>query len=313
MAGPISASSSIVGSNHHNKRVLLRRPDGRPLQGNTLRPLACELSTLQTGADGSALWKAGSTHVLAAVYGPIAPLMLHMEDANKGIVSVIIKNDPQGQQSSSSGTTAATTWAAQTVVEYGQFLHDTLTACIDNSQFPRCVIEIVLQVIQADGSLLACLLHASVAALMDAGIDLLYLPVATTCLVVLSPQPSAAAAAVAEDVSMDGHDDDPTTTTTTTTTKTKSSKILLDPTSAEEFGESADNASSSCSIVVLVNQPKQPDAILGCSSSGGGLLPLNDLLACVQVASKACHAIPAFFRLAMEQKVTRESQTLWSR
>ncbi|KAG7358459.1 exosome complex exonuclease Rrp41 [Nitzschia inconspicua] len=259
----------MAGSNSNtNKRTL--RPDGRPSQGNTLRPLACELSCTHR-ADGSALWKAGLTHVLAAVYGPIAPLVIAKENPNLGMVSVVIKMADQGQQQQSNNQT----------LEYGQFLHDVLTACIDVAKFPRCVMEVVLQVIQSDGSMLACLLHAAVAALMDAGIDLLYMPVATTCLVVL---PS----------SLDG-------------TKKKKSRILLDPTSAEEFED--DDCSS---VVVLVNEKNHPGAILGSHTFGGGV-PLEDLLACVQVASKACHAIPAFFRLAMEQKVTRESQTLWSR
>ena len=48
-----------------------KRADGRGSEG-ALRPLTCELSCLHR-ADGSALWKSGSTHVMAAVYGPLAP------------------------------------------------------------------------------------------------------------------------------------------------------------------------------------------------------------------------------------------------
>lgn len=261
-----------------NKRSQLR-PDGRPAQGNTLRPLACELSCLHK-ADGSALWKAGSTHVLAAVYGPVAPLVLAKEDFNVGQVSVVIKDNnsnSSGDGSSGGGSVPQQGTNSSQTLEYGHFLHQILSASIDVSKFPRCVMQVVLQVIQSDGSLLACLLHAAVAAFMDAGIDLLYMPVATTCLVVFP------------------------------TIETKKSKILLDPTSAEEYEDQTDS-----SIVVLVNEKNRPDAILGSHSFGSGV-PLDDLLACVQVASKACQAIPAFFRLAIEQKVTRESQTLWSR
>lgn len=278
----------MVGNDNQNKRPrrpAQLRPDGRPSAGNTLRPLACELSCLHR-ADGSALWKAGSTHVLAAVYGPIAPLVLAKEDPNVGVVSVVIKAASGDQLQQQQSTTNA-----QEILEYGQFLHDVLTACIDVSNFPRCVVEVVLQVIQADGSLLACLLHAAVAALMDAGIDLLYLPVATTCLVV-TPPPSRA--------------DDETPTKRNSSADT--GKILLDPTSTEEYEDSQNDSS----IVVLVNEKGRPDAILGSHTVGSGV-SLPDLLACVQVAGKACHAIPAFFRLAMEQKITRESQTLWSR
>merc|ERR1712166_1120070 len=161
----------------------------------------------------------------------------------------------------------------------GQFLTEVLTSCIDVSLFPRCIIEVVLQIIQSDGSLLSCLLHAAVAALMDAGVDLLYLPVATTCLV---------------------------RTTVAGNNNKINNNIWLDPTSAEEQEE------RDSSILVLVNEQRKPDRILGSHTVGPGV-SLDELLACVQISSKACSAIPAFWRLAMEQKLNRESQTLWSR
>jgi ribonuclease PH len=231
-----------------------KRADGRANEA-TLRPLACELSCLHR-PDGSALWKSGSTHVLAAVYGPIAPQNMNNEE-DVGVVSVVIK----------SGMTDNSNYEN----EMGEFITKTLTSCIDVSIFPRCIIEVVLQIIQSDGSLLACLLHGAVAALMDAGIDLLYLPVATTCLV-----------------------------------GSKSEPIRLDPTSIEEQEE------RDSSIIVLVNEQRKPDRILGSHTVGSGT-SLDDLLACLQIASKACSAIPAFWRLAIEQKLNRESQTLWSR
>jgi ribonuclease PH len=230
-----------------------KRPDGRTSAGS-LRPLACELSCLHR-ADGSALWKSGSTHVLAAVYGPIAPQVMSKE-RDEAVVSVLIKSGNPNQ--------------ATLEYEWGEFLTNVLSACIDCAAYPRTVVEVVLQIVQADGSTLACLLHAAVAALMDAGVDLLSLPVATTCLV-----------------------------------SGKSSAIQLDPISAEEQEEET-------SIVVLVNESSQPDKILG-SHTVGSDISLDKLLSCVQVAARASPAVVAFWRLAVEQKVTRESQTLWSK
>ena len=235
-----------------------KRADGRANEA-TLRPLGCELSCLHR-PDGSALWKSGSTHILAAVYGPIAPQNMNNE-GDVGIVSVVIK----------SGMAENLTYEN----EMGQFITQVLSSCVDVSMFPRCIIEVVLQIIQSDGSLLACLLHSAVAALMDAGVDLLYLPVATTCLV-------------------------------RTITGGNKNSILLDPTFAEEQEE------RDSSIIVLLNEQRKSDRILGSHTVGSGI-SLDDLLACVQIASKACSAIPAFWRLAMEQKLNRESQTLWSR
>ncbi len=234
-----------------------RRVDGRAGEG-TLRPLSCELSTLHN-ADGSALWKSGSTHVMAAIHGPLAPINMTREE-EKAIVSVVIKSGRQDKMSAQE-------------YEWADFVCNVLSACIDRNRYPRSVVEVVLQIIQADGSLLSSLLHAAVAALMDAGVELLYLPVATTCWVQDIPD--------------------------------SKSSIHLDPCRAEE-------EEPHTSILVLINENSRPDLILGCHTMGDGL-PLENMLACVQVAAKACPAIVAFWRLAVEQKVTRESQTLWSK
>jgi ribonuclease PH len=241
-----------TNNDHSEQYEMGKRIDGR--NAGTLRPLSCELSCLYR-ADGSALWKSGSTHVLAAVYGPIAPQNMTKEQ-EESIVSVLIK----------SGKTEQLTF------EYKTFITNVLSSCIDTAKYPRTVVEVVLQDIQSDGSLLSCLLHAAVAALIDAGVDLLYLPVATTCLVKNNP----------------------------------SSSILLDPVSSEEEEEDGN------SVIVLVNECNEPTKILGSHTVGSGV-SLDRFLSCQQVASRACPAIPAFWRLAIEQKVTRESQTLWSK
>jgi ribonuclease PH len=239
--------------NHKNKRI-----DGRT--EGTLRDLSCELSCLHR-ADGSALWKSGSTHVLASVHGPIAPIYMAKEKSTT-LMSLLIKSSD----------------AKESTHEYKTFLTNVLTNCICVENHPRTVIQVVLQIIQTDGSLLSSLLHAAVAALMDAGIDLLYLPVATTCLI-----PSF------------------------------SQTILLDPCLAEE--QESDNSI----LILVVNGSSSSSAsssqtknVLASHTIGAGV-SLNRFLSCQQIASKAFSAIPAFWRLAIEQKVTRESQTLWSR
>lgn len=228
----------------------MKRPDGRS-NGGTLRPLACELSCLHR-ADGSALWKAGATHVLAAVHGPLSPRQLSKEDSKSGLVTVLLK----------SGT------AVTLEREWESFLSRVLMACVDVSKYPRTVIQVVLQIIQTDGSVLSCALHAAVAALLDAGIIMLSLPVATTCLL------------------------------------SESLPMRLDPTLEEEENDDS-------SVVVLVNDNLKPNEILACQTMGTSL-PLESLLTCLQAASRASPAVVAFWRLAVEQKVTRQSQTLWS-
>lgn len=129
-------------------------------QGATLRPLSCEISTLHN-CDGSAEWKSGKTSVLAAIHGPIAPRIQQNEQAERCVVSVAIKTDAM-------------------VPHWESMVKRILTSCIRCEQYPRCVISVVLQVLHADGSELASLIHAAVSALLDASIDMNVLPVAVT-------------------------------------------------------------------------------------------------------------------------------------
>ena len=231
----------------------MRRVDGRESEG-TLRPLSCELSSLHR-ADGSAFWKSGATYVLAGVYGPLSP-QSQTKEGQKAVVSVVIKSPGQSVEA--------------LVYEWTEFLSNILSSCIDCEKYPRAVVQVVLQIIQADGSLLASLLHASVAALMDSGVDLLYLPVATTCLV-----------------------------------KRGEDSIRLDPTEAEEV-------EANSTLLVLVNQHRNTEKLLGSHTTGLGL-SFERFMLCAHLASKVSPAILAFWRLAVEQKLTRESQTLWAK
>jgi len=286
--------SSISTQHQHQQRqrggVHVVRPDGR-LKDGVLRPLGCEMSCLSQ-ADGSALWRCGGTHVLGAVYGPVAPQNQTKEHGSRAVLSIIIKS---GNGNSGGGGGSGDNEFFESQYEMSDFLHRTLSCCIDIERYPRCVIEIVLQIVQSDGSVLGALLHAAVAALMDGGIDLLYLPVATTCLVLVGD----------DDTSNGGEENGNVSDTIVRTV------IRLDPTSEEEEDGDCDS-----SLLVLVT--KQPDdlenssSIIGSHTVGPGI-SVNDMLSCMNVASKASKAIAAFWRLAVEQKLTRESQTLWSK
>jgi ribonuclease PH len=236
----------------------MERFDGR--LANTLRPLSCELSCLEN-ADGSCLWKSGATQVLAAVHGPIAPRQAQHE-TEMATVSVVIKS---GVENMVTG-------------EWEGFLTHMLSACICAADYPRCTIQVVLQIISADGSVLGAALHAAVSSLMDAGIAMQSLPVAVTCLL--------------------------TREENTTVDAPNSKSIQLDPSADEENAVGA-------GMVVLVSDSTNPLKILGCQTAGVSM-NTDTLLQCCSVTEKACPAVTAFWRLALEQKATRESKTLWS-
>jgi len=164
----------------------------------------------------------------------------------------------------------------------------------------------VLQVIQDDGSVLAAALHSAVAALLDAGVPMQKVPVATTFLVV---EPKELA---------DNHDGginfNQLQQQQQQPNRRSAQLLLLDPKRHEELDPSS-------SVFVIVAENEHPDRILathsvGASSLsssenkvGGGALSIPTIISCAQAAAKATPVVVTFWRLAMEQRFTRESQS----
>ena len=241
----------------------ISRPDGR--LENTLRPLSCELGCL-VNSDGSCEWKSGSTAVLAVVHGPISPRLISQEDSSQCQVLVVIK-------SGDAHNTYEREWEC--------CLTEQLAALVVKEDYPRTVVSIVVQILTADGSVLAACLHAAVSALMDAGINLRGLPVAVTCTL---------------DSAQEQGDPVPNSSIGPL-------QVRLDPVAEEE--QEADS--------VLVAFFDSDQRMLGCHTSASMRQGPTQVLTCLSTAARAVPAILAFWRLAMEQKATRESQTLWSR
>merc|ERR1712160_30920 len=74
--------------------------------------------------------------------------------------------------------------ASERELEY--YLRDALSSCILLERYPRCVIQVLIQIIQADGCVLGSAVKCAVLALMDAGVAMGGLPVASTCVVIPS-------------------------------------------------------------------------------------------------------------------------------
>ena len=258
-------SNSISNS---TSNITTSRLDGR--LENSLRPLSCELGCL-VNCDGSCEWKSGSTTVLAGVHGPIAPRLLSHEDSARCQVNVVIK-------SGDANNTYEREWEV--------CLSQQLTACIITEYYPRTVVSVVVQVLTADGSVLAACLHAAVLALMDAGIDLRRLPVAVTCALNSKQQQQQQQQLLSSDPK----------------SPVSPLRIQLDPVAEEE------QQAESVVVVFLDNDHR----VLGCHTSASMRQGPMQVLTCISTAARAVPAVHAFWRLAMEQKATRESQTLWS-
>ncbi|KAK9811069.1 hypothetical protein WJX73_010765 [Symbiochloris irregularis] len=144
-----------------------RRADGRT--ATQLRRYTCDLG-LQEQADGSALWQQGGTHILAVVHGPTQPTFgpsARRADPERAVVQVNVraKEGIQGHQQKA----------------WQQFVRKAVEGIVIAKLHPKCLIKVVLQILSEDGAVLACLLSAASAALVDAGIPLTTSFVASSC------------------------------------------------------------------------------------------------------------------------------------
>lgn len=65
------------------------------------------------------------------------------------------------------------------VATYRAFLQDALAAAVHAEAYPRCTLVVAVRCLRDDGSTLAALVNVAFVALLDAGVEMTSLPVAT--------------------------------------------------------------------------------------------------------------------------------------
>ncbi|XP_047968414.1 exosome complex exonuclease RRP46 homolog [Salvia hispanica] len=148
----------------------IERAGGRG--ANQLRPIDCSRDVLSR-AHGSASCSHGETRVLAAVFGPKAGTKKN-ENPEKACIEVIWK--------------AKTGQIGKIEKEFEMILKRTLQNICLLTVHPNTNTSIIVQVVHDDGSLLPCAIHATCAALVDAGIPLKSLAVSLCCCLTESGQ-----------------------------------------------------------------------------------------------------------------------------
>jgi len=330
-----SISESILFRSMSYNRPSNRKP-------GSIRPLAAELSPLHR-SDGSASLRCGNTHILAAVQGPIAPRIPNRERYDRGVVSVAfskglvmmsnaaasgggnsstVQNESSGDVSNNSMTSLPVplpSGGGATERELEYFVRDALSSCIMLERYPRCVIQVVIQIVQSDGSVLGTAVNCAVMALMDAGIAMRGLAVAATCVTINNSLSRLGE----EDMDVDTFQEQ---------NKNEKVTIWLDPTAEEESGEGhgvvvivldaskISNKTNSGSIAsiskdmdqVKLNTEEEDNQKIITSFTYGSPTTLDGLLTSIERSKQSCAAFTAFMRLAVEQKVQKEEQNLWS-
>eukprot|EP00614_Pseudopedinella_elastica_P031511 CAMPEP_0172616028 /NCGR_PEP_ID=MMETSP1068-20121228/62666_1 /TAXON_ID=35684 /ORGANISM="Pseudopedinella elastica, Strain CCMP716" /LENGTH=241 /DNA_ID=CAMNT_0013421345 /DNA_START=73 /DNA_END=798 /DNA_ORIENTATION=- len=158
-------SASVGGSGRADDRL-----------AHEMRPPALEEGLLHQ-ADGSARLSLGNTMVLAGVHGP-ALGRGRSERPEVLSIEVVLGTPGGGAMRGTSGAAASTT-ADALGYSYKAVIQDVLARAVMVDRYPRSTLVVVLRVLRDDGGALAALVNAAVAALMDAGVEMARLPVAS--------------------------------------------------------------------------------------------------------------------------------------
>jgi len=139
------------------------RLDGR--KPDEMRPIKIELGVLKN-ADGSAIFEMGNTKVVAAVYGPKEMHPRHLALPDRAVLRVRYHMTPFSTDERKNPA------PSRREIELSKVIREALESTILVELFPRTVIDIFMEVLQADaGTRLVSLMSASMA-LADAGVPM---------------------------------------------------------------------------------------------------------------------------------------------
>ena len=142
--------------------------DGRRLDGRAfdeLRPLKIQTGVIGQ-ADGSAYVELGGTKILVGVYGPRELHPKHMIETDRAIVRC--KYD----MASFSVYDRKRPGPTRRSIEISKISADALSKVVFLEEFPECVIDVFIEVIQADASTRVTGITAASVAMADAGIPM---------------------------------------------------------------------------------------------------------------------------------------------
>jgi exosome complex component RRP41 len=146
-----------------NDSLYKKRFDGRAF--NEVRPINAKVGVVPS-ADGSAMFETGGTRAIAVVRGPRTLHPQHLQNAQTGILRVNYGMMPfsvwdrirPGPSRRSEEISKVTEWA--------------LSAAVDLSQFPSSVVDVFIQIPQADAGTRVAGINAAAMALAAAGIPM---------------------------------------------------------------------------------------------------------------------------------------------
>jgi exosome complex component RRP41 len=140
-----------------------KRADGRTMDG--FRPIKAQVGVIDS-ADGSAMFETGKTRAIAVVRGPRKLHPKHMENPEKGILRVSY------QMMSFSVWDRIKPGMSRRGQEIGKVTEWALQEVVDLDAFPNAVVDVIIQIPQADAGTRVAGINAAAMALAQAGVPM---------------------------------------------------------------------------------------------------------------------------------------------
>jgi exosome complex component RRP41 len=144
-------------------RKKFKRVDGR--KADELRPITIETGVIPN-ADGSAYIEMGRNKIIAGVYGPREMHPKRLSKPNMGVLRVRYHMAPFSVDPRRSPA------PSRRDIEIGMVMTNALEPALFLERYPRSVIDVYVEIIQADGGTRCASINAAAVALVDAGIPM---------------------------------------------------------------------------------------------------------------------------------------------
>ncbi len=140
-----------------------KRLDGRDLE--EFREMEAKIKVIKS-ADGSAMFRFGNTIAIAAVYGPRPMFPKHLQNPERAVINLRYNMVPFSTED------RVRPGVSRRSIEISKILKEAIAETVFTEEFPRTVIDIYIEMIQADGTTRCAALNAASLALADAGVPM---------------------------------------------------------------------------------------------------------------------------------------------
>tara|TARA_Y100000310_G_C20647230_1_gene797334 strand:+ start:754 stop:1482 length:729 start_codon:yes stop_codon:yes gene_type:complete len=145
------------------KSLYTKRTDGRKF--DEMRPIKAKVGIVPS-ANGSAMFETGGTKAIAIVRGPRTLHPQHMQNPQKGILRVTYN------MMSFSVWDRIRPGPSRRSQEISKVVEWALASCVDLDSFPNTVVDVFIQIPQADAGTRVAGINAAIMALAHAGVPM---------------------------------------------------------------------------------------------------------------------------------------------